>query len=317
MTLSNLIASLSRRKLLIESSVNSCDFLWSKNYAFYCDGNVWNKHVFDSTERLLTRNQWQVCYNPRGAIFWVKLGSYRNGRPNNLHGFVANIMPKISRPFTLITTDGDSSVPHDLSKEVVSELLNNKKLVAWYSQNLECQFHPKLRPIPIGLDFHTDRGFGTGIKLQRIFRSIATEPSQPRINRALVDFSESANSEMRRAFIAANRSNDLVEIVSRRIPQLELWKMYRRYRWVVSLPGNGLDCHRTWEAGYLGASVLVARGVLPMLHDQKFITQINPDIRLKRSDLGEVGGCSSSCDQIVSDLHRRFIVPIKNAQCCA
>ena len=131
MTLSKLKQSLSRRRLLFEASFLKFEYLWSKYYPFLCDGNIRNKHVFDNTERLLTREQWQNCYDPGGSIFWVKLGSYRNGHPNNLSGFVEHILPKISQPFTLITTDGDSSVPNDLNDEVIQKLFDHPSLLAW------------------------------------------------------------------------------------------------------------------------------------------------------------------------------------------
>jgi len=315
MTLPKLKQSLSRRRLLLEASFCKFEYLWSKYYPFLCDGNIRNKHVFDSTERLLTKEQWQHCYNPEGTIFWVKLGSYRNGSPNNLSGFVKHVLPNISRSFTLVTTDGDSSVPNDLSEHVLQRLLEHPNLVAWYTQNLADKFHPKLHSIPIGLDLHTDRGFGVGIKLQTTFRAMATQPAVPRLDRVLVDFATSSNANLRKSFIKANKDNCFVDILSARISQPELWKMYRRYRWVVSLPGNGLDCHRTWEAGYLGANVLVADGVLQTLHNQKFITQIDPHNRLKKSNLEGGGACSFSNDEIVSDLYRSFIAPIKVSQC--
>ncbi len=277
MTLQKLKQSLLRRRLLLEASFYKFDYLWSKYYPFLCDGNIRNKHVFDSTERLLTEEQWQNCYNPEGTIFWVKLGSYRNGNLNNLTGFVKHVLPKISHPFTLVTTDGDSSVPNDLSENVLHRLLENPNLVAWYTQNLADKRYPKLHSIPIGLDLHTDRGFGVGIKLQTTFRAIATQPSEPRLDRVLVDFATSSNSNLRKNFITANKDNCFVDILSARISQPELWKMYRRYRWVVSLPGNGLDCHRTWEAGYLGAKVLVQRDVLPDLYNQNFMVKIDPN----------------------------------------
>ena len=153
-----------------------------------------------------------------------------------------------------------------------------------------------------------------GIKLQRTFRAIAEQPSEPRLNRVLVDFSASSNSEVRKGFIAANTNNTFIDVLTSRVPQHELWKMYRRYRWVVSLPGNGLDCHRTWEAGYMGANVLVQKDVLPSLHKQKFITQIDPSIILNESDLPEVHVNNVSHNELVSHLQAQFVRPIEAPQ---
>ena len=313
MSVSKLKQSLARRRLLFEASFCKFEYLWSKYYPFLCDGNIRHKHVFDSTERLLTKEQWQSCYDPEGTIFWVKLGSYRNGHPNNLSGFVEHVLPNISRSFTLVTTDGDSSVPNDLSEHVLHRLLEHPNLVAWYTQNLADKFHPKLHSIPIGLDLHTDRGFGVGIKLLTTFRTMATQPSGPRLDRVLVDFAASCNSDTRRGFIAANASNSIVDVLPKPITQLELWKMYRRYRWVVSLPGNGLDCHRTWEAGYLGATVLVANSILSELHDQNFIKEIDPFSRIDPDSLLDAP-LEETSDQLVNILNRKFIFPLNSMQ---
>ncbi len=43
------------------------------------------------------------------------------------------------------------------------------------------------------------------------------------------------------------------------------------------MPRNELDDHRTWEAGYLGAKVLVQRDVLPDLYNQNFMVKIDPN----------------------------------------
>ena len=37
----------------------------------------------------------------------------------------------------------------------------------------------------------------------------------------------------------------------------------RNSRFVISPPGNGLDCHRTWEALYFGAIPVVKKGTIP------------------------------------------------------
>ncbi len=310
MSLSKLKQSLSRRRLLLEASFYRFEYLWSKYYPFLCDGNIRNKHVFDSTERLLTKEQWQNCYNPEGTIFWVKLGSYRNGNPNNLSGFVEHVLPNISRSFKLVTTDGDSSVPNDLSEHVLHRLLEHPNLVAWYTQNLADKRHPKLHSIPIGLDLHTDRGFGVGIKLQTKFRAIATQPSEPRLDRVLVDFATSSNSNLRKSFIKANKDNCFVDILSARISQPELWKMYRRYRWVVSLPGNGLDCHRTWEAAYLGAKVLVRQDVLPDLYNKNFMVKIDPNESLTKKIFDEYDINFLTTQDLENTITKNFIKPL-------
>jgi hypothetical protein len=49
-----------------------------------------------------------------------------------------------------------------------------------------------------------------------------------------------------------------------------------RCRWVLSPPGNGVDCHRTWEALYLGVTPIVLRTEHgASLHDRHRIIQLS------------------------------------------
>ena len=149
-----------------------------------------------------------------------------------------------------------------------------------------------------------------GIKLQRTFRAIAEQPPEPRLDRVLVDFSASSNSEVRKEFISANSNNKFVDVLTSRVPQPELWKMYRRYRWVVSMPGNGLDSHRSWEAVYQGAKVLVPEYLFPDLRDQEFFVRINPYEPIGRDALN-VGNKKIVCPKnIANGLKKRFIDPL-------
>ena len=49
---------------------------------------------------------------------------------------------------------------------------------------------------------------------------------------------------------------------SRRLAQTDIWDRYLNYDYVISLPGHGLDCHRTWEALGLGAVVITVHSPL-------------------------------------------------------
>lgn len=47
------------------------------------------------------------------------------------------------------------------------------------------------------------------------------------------------------------------------ISEPKYFEMVRNSAFVLSPPGNGADCHRTWEALYLGAIPVLLRGTLP------------------------------------------------------
>ena len=61
---------------------------------------------------------------------------------------------------------------------------------------------------------------------------------------------------------------------------------------VLSPPGRGLDCHRTWEAIYLGAVPVVLEGSLPpgLLHDLPIhsVSSYEHFLNLSHSDMARL-----------------------------
>ena len=52
-----------------------------------------------------------------------------------------------------------------------------------------------------------------------------------------------------------------------RIERYESWKNQSEYAFIASPHGNGIDCHRTWEALCLGCIVIVKTSPLDDLYD--------------------------------------------------
>jgi hypothetical protein len=52
-----------------------------------------------------------------------------------------------------------------------------------------------------------------------------------------------------------------------KVKRLETWKTQSEYAFVISPHGNGLDCHRTWEAISLGTIPIVKTSQLDPLFD--------------------------------------------------
>lgn len=233
------------------------------------NGSRWN--VLARTEYVLPRIFYSFFYRSIKAndIVWVKLTSrYKQDKKSNLERFVKYALPKINQPFYLITTDGDSSVPTHVPEAVVSKLKENKFLLCWYSQNCSSGEHvEKIRALPIGFDFHTNRcgevGQGLANKLAVIKKSnIDCTRSQEVFCDVLLNATSTTRSRIRSLI----ETNSEYCIPSQRMGQLELWQAYTQYSFVLSLEGNGLDCHRTWEALYLGCTVLVLSSELDYLY---------------------------------------------------
>ena len=121
--------------------------------------------------------------------------------------------------------------------------------------------HDVATPIPIGLENFSYLRNG----VPKDF-SPANKVFQERGIQLLTAFTDSTNPVERRA---ARRSvSSLVGNLELQSPlrPSEYRKLLRNTRFVLSPPGNGSDCHRTWEAIYSGAVPIVKREYWPFSH---------------------------------------------------
>lgn len=209
--------------------------------------------------------------NPRSSIRFVRDQSFEQLKDgdsiyicsNALQDFVLNRLAAINTRFVIVSGDADNPVPTGaLSRDAFERLYNHPMLIAWYSQNLVFspkQF-PKLRYLPIGLDYHTlSEGahawgpMSSPIQQESLLKSIANtaRPFWERIPSAYTTFHfELGRGGRREAF--EKISSPLVHYEPNRVVRMISWRNQSKYAFVVSPPGEGLDCHRTWEALCLG-----------------------------------------------------------------
>lgn len=79
----------------------------------------------------------------------------------------------------------------------------------------------------------------------------------------LVSFNDHTNPGERKAARDAAESLPGVYVVPPKVSPRNYRKLVRRSNFVLSPPGNGPDCHRTWEALYLGAIPIVKSAYWP------------------------------------------------------
>jgi hypothetical protein len=65
----------------------------------------------------------------------------------------------------------------------------------------------------------------------------------------------------------ANINRELTYYEPNKVLRLESWKNMIKYKYVISPLGNGLDCHRTWEAIILGCIPIVKKSGLDPMYD--------------------------------------------------
>jgi len=164
-----------------------------------------------------------------------------------VQSFAKHVLPSLRNRFVLISHNSDRAVDGRFSS-----LLDDPRLVHWFAQNVAMS-HPKLSPIPIGL---ANAQWPHG----RIADVLTAAASAPPVRRRIV-------------YCNFNVKTDYwtrAPLRWRLVLKPGVWqaphKPFREYlvdlaqcRWCVSPPGNGLDCHRTWEALYLGVVPVVRR----------------------------------------------------------
>jgi len=120
-------------------------------------------------------------------------------------------------------------------------------------------------PIPIGLENWSILRNGVPTDFMELIDKGLLATSKRSI-RILSSFSVETNSKERSKAIEFSKSNSDVF----QMPTFTTPKKYREMvsdsSFVLSPPGNGADCHRTWEAIYLGAIPIVLKKYWPFGH---------------------------------------------------
>ena len=210
--------------------------------------------------------------------------------PQALPTFVNKVLPFIQVPFKLLTNNSDSTIPDDYQSES-DILLNNPLLITWFAQNCSGT-HPKLVKVPIGLDYHSMRphpserkrmaweskqNHAWGIKKhpteQEWDLMTLRNSSKPYFERQMKAYANfqftmwTRYGKVDRKDAIEKIPKDLVFYQPYKATRYVCWKNMVQYAFVVSPHGNGLDCHRTWEALALGCIPIVKTSGLDPLFD--------------------------------------------------
>jgi hypothetical protein len=195
-----------------------------------------------------------------------------------INDFVINMLPTIKVPFRLVSGDSDTTIPNDFP-EASQIILRNPNLIGWWSQNCVGK-HPNLYQIPIGLDYHTLENAQEGHSWgpQQSIESQEKELTNLK-NNSLPFFERKKKCYSNFHFLTTTRyagdrldamtkiPTELIDYEPNHIPRTETWKKMVEYAFIPSPHGNGLDCHRTWEAICLGCIPIVKSSPLDPLFD--------------------------------------------------
>lgn len=174
-----------------------------------------------------------------------------------LGDFFKNLHPKIANPYILISHNSDTAAPGPYAS-----FLDDPKIIAWFGQNMEGTPHPKMHPIPIGI---ANRMWGHG-NVEMIQEAKKTIQDTSRDILLYMNF-QIANYPSERTLVYNLFKGKKYCMTSSPIDFQSYLSDLGRSKFVLSPRGNGLDCHRTWEALYMGAIPIVRSSTIDSLYD--------------------------------------------------
>ncbi len=163
-----------------------------------------------------------------------------------LDSFCADVLPFLRQPFVLITHNSD-----DCITEQHRPLLEDGRLVHWFAQNATL-FHPQLTALPVG-PANSQWRHGNLAELAR-----AARRSGEKRKFVYMNFDVGTNPGIRPQVFALLRSREFITAVDRSGFENYLSQL-GEFKFCISPPGNGPDCHRHWECLYLGVIPILQR----------------------------------------------------------
>jgi len=246
--------------------------LWSK-------GPLRNAYSSKGTEYLATEEELINHVKSATTVLWIRNGSLGPLRTTDLD-IVAKHLDKLSSPVILITSDGDRLVPHSYKPQTVQAILNHPNILKWHTQNYDKTItNEKLGYMPIGFDFHTPKWLINNkpeAKTEFMLETNKTAPPKIR-DKIFLDAHLTGSSLERETLKATVRNNPSLICLKSQVPFTDITKIYNMYQFVLSPPGRGFDCHRTWELFLASCIVIVKSSPL----DDMFIKNKLPVVIVK------------------------------------
>jgi hypothetical protein len=199
-------------------------------------------------------------------------------KPDALYHF-SSLLNNISKKIILVSNCSDYTIPNEVFPNNIEflNLINSDKIIHCFFQN--CIYnHPKITEIPIGMDYHTISNennhywgnISTPFDQENLLINIKNNslPFNERIIKCYSNFHFSINTKYGYDRLDAinNINKDLIFYEPVQINRIDSWKNQSQYAFSISPHGNGLDCHRTWEALILGCIPIVKKSEIDSLY---------------------------------------------------
>lgn len=178
-------------------------------------------------------------------------------RSHTIEFFFSTIHPHIKKRYILISHNSDHPAPARCAR-----YLDDEKLIAWFGQNGDITYHPKFFPIPIGLAnaYWPIHGNATTVTQVR-----ATLSEYPKKFLLYINFEHTHPTRARARKLFEHKS--FCHTAAHR-PYDKYLQDMAHSKFVLCPRGNGLDCHRPWEALLMGAIPVVEESTIDPLFDK-------------------------------------------------
>lgn len=203
--------------------------------------------VFDETTQRIN-----ISTIKKGDIIFIKT--------DYLNRFINEIFPAMKQPIIIITHNSDCMVPGSIDKTIFNNFLDNKNIIAMFSQNVEKFQHEKLFSIPIGIA-NQEWPHGNISIFTRTMKHIPQE--RPYL--LYMNFSPSTYPQERPYIFHLFKDKTFCTVASPKNLEVYLTEM-ALHKFTISPRGNGIDCHRTWEALLTGSIPIVRKSDLDVLY---------------------------------------------------
>jgi len=170
--------------------------------------------------------------------------------------FFTTIHPRIKHSYILITHNSDFSSPGNYA-----HMLDEKKLIAWFAVNPDITSHKKLVGIPIGIANKYCPTIGNIETIDSLIPSLSSIKKNFSLYLSKLAQTNSERTQVENLFA---KKSFCYKSPKKAWP--EYLKDMARSKFVVSPHGNGLDCHRTWEALLMGSFPIVKTSTLDPLY---------------------------------------------------
>jgi hypothetical protein len=186
----------------------------------------------------------------------VKYGDVIFVKGDLLGKFFKKVHPKIVSPYVLVVHNSDEAMPRPYET-----YLEDPKILRWFAQNVENFSHKKLANLPIGLA----NRYWTHGSIETVYKVLSMKDAIPKEH--LLYLNIAVGTYVQERSHVFNLFKDKPYCYS---PPLKSYEGYltdlAKSAFVLSPRGNGIDCHRTWEALYMGSIPIVRKSSLDPLY---------------------------------------------------